>query len=267
MMYKIMSVNVLGKYLQHESEDEITESRMKTIAECIELYAPASVGVQEYGRQNKKFFPKYLPKKYEFVEFGQDWISTFYDAELLRLEHSICKRLTTSSGQKYCFTIAVFSEKESGKLAYIHGNLHLEYKDKETRIINAEEINAELSELYKDNEDYSTLPLAITGDYNANLVTEPEVFSNMAGELHIRSAMTVADVAEDGQATFHGKLGNPRGEGNAIDHVLVNCDTTHVLSHDVIKENDYPEILDASDHYPVLVEFEPLLRDTTKGKN
>ena len=256
-MYKIMSTNVLGKYSKHVAEDDITEARMRTIAECIEFYAPDSIGVQEYGSQNKKFLPKYLSEKYLSVEFGQNWISTFYDAERLALEHSICKKLTTSSGQNYCFTVAVFSDKVNGSLAYIHGNLHLEYKDKETRLIDAEEINAEIEELYKNNEDYKALPLLITGDYNAKLSAEPEVFSAIAGDRNIRSAVAVADVAEDGQTSYHGSVGVPRGAGEAIDHILVNGDTTHVIVHNIIKEDDYPAILAASDHYPVVVEFLP----------
>lgn len=256
-MYKIMSTNVLGKYSKHAAEDNITEARMRTLAECIEFYAPDSVGVQEYGRQNQKFFPEYLPSKYQFVEFGQSWISTLYNSERLVLEHSTCRKLTTSSGQNYCFTIAVFSDKVNGSLAYIHGNLHLEYKDKETRIIDAAEINAEIKELYNNNEAYRAVPLLITGDYNASLLKEPEVFSTISGDYHIKSAVLVADSAEDGQATYHGSVGVPRGVGEGIDHVLVSCDTVHVTHHNIIKEDDYPKILDASDHYPLLVEFQP----------
>ncbi len=255
--YRIMSINVLGKYPQHESENEITEARMKAIAECVCHYAPDSVGLQEYGSQNKLFLPKHLPAEYAFVDFGQYWISTFYNANKLTLTDSRCKRLTTSSNQGYRFTLAVFSHKESGELAYIHGNLHLEYKDKETRIIDAEEINASLSELFAEEPQYSALPLVITGDYNATISSEPEVFAKIAGSLNIQSAENVTLKSEGGQFTFHNATGVPKGAGDAIDHALVNCDTTCVQLHDVIKENDYPEILSASDHYPILVEFSP----------
>ncbi len=253
--YKIMSINVLGKYPKQESENEITESRMKTIAECVAHYGAHSVGLQEYGSQNKLFLPKYLPSEYTFVDFGQDWISTFYNTKKLTLVKQSCKRLTTSSNQKYCFTVSVFSSKQNGELAYIHGNLHLEYKDKETRIIDAEEINAVLTELFAENEKYSSLPLVITGDYNAPPDTEPQIYATIAGNYNIKSAADVADSAESGEATFHFEIGKARGAGSAIDHALVNCDTTAVHLHNVIKENDYPAILDASDHYPVFVEI------------
>ncbi len=253
--YRIMSVNVLGKYPKQESENEITESRMKTIAECVAHYGADSVGLQEYGSQNKLFLPKYLPADYTFADLGQDWISTFYNAKKLAVEKSFCKRLTTSSNQKYCFTVVVFSHKGSGEPAYIHGNLHLEYKDKETRIIDAEEINAAISELFAEDEQYRSLPLVITGDYNAPPDAEPEIYTTIAGAFNIKDSAAVATIAEDGEATFHFNTGVARGAGSAIDHVLVNCDTTEVHLHDVIKENDYPDILSASDHYPVLVEI------------
>ena len=64
----------------------------------------------------------------------------------------------------------------------------------------------------------------------------------------------IAHSAEKGQATFH-ELGKPSGEGRALDHALIRCDTAEVYKHDIIKEDDYAPIVNASDHYPVIVEF------------
>ncbi len=256
-MYKIMSTNVLGKYPRHSAEDAITESRMKTLAECISFFAPDSVGVQEYGSQNQIFLPKYLPEKYTFVDFGQTWISTFYDSERLLPIKTVCKRLSTSSNQGYRFTAVVFAHKADGSLAYIHGNLHLEYKDKETRLINAEEVNAAIRELFAENEEYKALPLVITGDYNARADLESAVFETIAGDYNIKDSVSVAENAEGECGTFH-PVGVPVMSGTAVDHVLVNCDTVRVLTQNIIKEDDYSGILDASDHYPLLIEFSPI---------
>ncbi len=253
--YSVMSSNLLGKYPQDASEDKATDSRMKTIAECIKHYAPDSVGFQEYGSQNKLFLTQYLPSEYKFVDFGQDWIPTLYNSNTLVLEDSACTTLTTTSNQQYRFTAAVFSSKTSGDMAYIHCNLHLEYKDAATRLTNAEEINEALHKLFEKSNDYSSLPLVITGDYNAAPETEPKVFETISDGHNIKNSVEVAKSSEKGQATYHKNVGVTAGVGNAIDHVLVQADTTKVYSHNIIKENDYADILSASDHYPVLVEF------------
>ncbi len=258
--YTVMSSNILGKYSQDSAEDSTTDSRMQAIADCIAYYAPDSVGFQEYGSQNKLFLKKYLPKEYAFVDFGQEWIPTIYNNDKLELVDSVCKRLTTSSAQQYCFTVAVFASRESGDLAYIHGNLHFEYKDKETRLINAEEVNDALWALFDENEDYKSLPLVITGDYNATTKSEPKVFSTISDGYSIKTASDVALSAEKNQATYHHNVGTIAGTGDAIDHVLVNTDTTQVYLHDIIKEADYPDILTASDHYPVLIEFSTVVK-------
>ena len=252
IMYKIMSANVLGKYERQIFEDSTTQARMKIIGELIGAERPDSVGIQEYGSRNQKFLPMYIPPCYAAVDFDQKWISTFYNKDKFTVTDKCSLKLTTSSNQGYRFTWAVLGHKNGG-LAYIHGNLHLEYKDHETRLINASEINSELTRIF-NNTEYRNLPLVITGDYNAKLETEPDVFSAIAGKYDIRSAALVAHSAENGQATFH-QLGKSTGAGNALDHALVNCGITEVYRHDIIKEDSCPSIVDASDHYPVIIEF------------
>ena len=251
-MYKIMSANVLGKYERQIFEDSTTQARMKIIGELIGAERPDSVGIQEYGSRNQKFLPMYIPSCYAAVDFDQKWISTLYNKDKFTVTDKGSLRLTTSSNQGYRFTWAVFNRKD-GSPAYIHGNLHLEYKDHETRLINASEINSELTRIF-NNTEYRALPLVITGEYNAKLEIEPDVFFAIAGKYDIRSAALVAHSAENGQATFH-QLGKPSGIGNALDHALVKCSTTEVYRHDIIKEDSCPSIVDASDHYPVIIEF------------
>ena len=250
--YTVMSTNVLGKYSGDTAQDATTEARMKIIGDYVKTLMPDSRGVQEYGARNKAFLPEYLPSEYASVSFSPDWVATFYNSAKFSVEAKNCIRLTTVSNQNYCFTWVVFRHKD-GDLAYIHGNLHLEYKNTATRITNAEEVNDEISRIFA-NSQYASLPLVITGDYNAKLEIEPAVFSTIAGNYNIRCASEVALAADSGQASFH-ELGVSSGAGMALDHILVNCDTTEALTHDIIKQDDYAEIVNASDHYPVVVKF------------
>ena len=251
--YTVMSMNVLGKYSGDTAQDSTTKARMKIIGDYVSDLKPDSIGIQEYGARNIAFLPGYLPSNYASVDFGQSWISTFYNTDKYTIKAKNCIRLTTSSNQKYCFTWVVFANKNDESLAYIHGNLHLEYKDTTTRITNAQEVNTEISKIFA-NAEYKALPFVITGDYNAKHEIEPAVFSKIAGIYNIKCAAQVAMSAEKGQATYH-NVGVSAGTGYALDHVLVNTDTTQALSHDIIKENDYAQIVSASDHYPVVVKF------------
>ena len=143
--YTVMSMNVLGKYSGDTAQDSTTKARMKIIGDYVSDLKPDSIGIQEYGARNIAFLPGYLPSNYASVDFGQSWISTFYNTDKYTIKAKNCIRLTTSSNQKYCFTWVVFANKNDESLAYIHGNLHLEYKDTTTRIANTQEVNAEIS--------------------------------------------------------------------------------------------------------------------------
>ena len=262
-VYKVLSANVLGIWSSSKPEVVATaQSKMDTIVNYINTVKPDSVAVQEYGNYNKKYLNTDTLDGYKMFESSNNgnMMPMFY-RDIYSIADSGCISIQVRVGYNPVSFSWMVLENADGTLAYIHGNLHLDYgkagTDEHKRVYQCELINAELGKIFASNAEYKTIPLILTGDYNTK-VNDPDadaIFGTLIGDYSIENVLDVAESAEKGHATYHSAPGKlPTGD-QPIDHALVNSQSKRVLTHNIITDDDWDGMLDASDHYPILIEM------------
>ncbi len=258
---RVMSFNLMGAGLE-ESYQCAVELRSAIAAEYILALSPDSVGFQEYNGGNRAEVYPLISEKYAVVEFegvGVTWVATAYlkDKYTVKESKAINIRAESTPGdggaQDYYFTWVVL-EDNAGQ-TYIHANLHLDYRNDTLRLMQCEQIKAELDSVL---EKYDGAVLVITGDYNSKLSADSPIFDAIKGETELMCASLLAPEGKrhDDRPSSHILCAESdiiTGSNSAIDHILVSADSAEVKRHSIIYDG---LICHASDHCPVVVDIE-----------
>lgn len=189
----------------------------------------------------------YRNDKYTVLEEGGYWLSSTPDIPSKYGPLTSEDGATTYEGMYFAraYSYAVFQWKDSGEVAYIHINTHLDHKsDSHVDLLCTQQIKAS-ADLLQDRFD---CPVVITGDFNERedhlgylyLADPVNGYVNAKYQTDDYSKLTTAG----GYGTNY-----QRGYHHVIDHVFLSCDDATVVKHDVL------ELPYLSDHSPVYVEL------------
>lgn len=242
---RVMTANLL--YAKWDPQDPKLDKypiRMRRTAECVNLYNPDFIGLQEAHPMMREPFDPYLKKKYEYVTFdlpkrNAEWFPILYRSDRWSLidsgtgEYTECKH-------PWGYVWSTFVRKETSKEKITVMNLHytvahfmkVDPSWGEFHIQLAEEINRFIRKQLCDNKD---VPIVITGDYNTGRDTE--LYEAMINGLLMEDAPLLT---EDSNMTYEQKR-HPW----LLDHITVTRDTVDVVRHR--KLDCYPTMY-MSDH-------------------
>ena len=274
---KFLSFNIWGDYFKNPVEE-----RESAIESAIRQYAPDVIAFQEVTPAwwDSKMF-KNLSTEYGIVRGDEEdalmragakgarqsrWMNhepLFYRKDRLVLLDSGLDFFHLSLGAEKSVTWAVLEDR-TDKRRFIAFATHFwwQYKSSESdalREYNALQIMWRIAEIRRK---WGELPVIGGGDLNAKPgslahdVFRRNGFLNAADMADVRSPYcsihTGPDRGEDGK--YHGKLYKPESNVpmHSIDHVLYTAGI-HALKHELGMDQ---ATLDASDHSPVMVEFE-----------
>lgn len=267
-IYKAMSINA-GSYTSNENISY--EERMNILVNYINSTKPDSIAVQEYGSNINSYFKEsaisgYTMKYFDYYDstLGSRQSSNmpfFYNSDKFTVNANEGGAISIWAGDylsngnaenPFSFSWMVLRDKTTGNIAYIHANLHLySGNDISKKIKQVEDINKELDNIF---DEYSNAPIIITGDYNTRITDTEGIFTTLIGEHPLENAIYIADVAED-----ETQLSFPDfGESStlyAIDHALVNENVIDVKRHDIVTNDEWSGMINASDHYPLVITF------------
>jgi endonuclease/exonuclease/phosphatase family metal-dependent hydrolase len=257
---RMMSWNIWG------NAQKVPAEREQPIIDVVKRYSPDIILLQEvHPDWHKSRLFTESTEEYETVmaplgKFPCHVPVMFKKAKWTMLDHGL-HLFHTSLDRSKGITWVLLQEKATGK-KIIAASTHFWWKggpeNNYIRTINAKETNDLLTALQKK---YDNAPVAIGGDYNCWLVSQP---MNLLKANGFRSAVEMTtDVT---QASSH--HGNPvKGEdgkfhGNrrvkddipktSIDHIMVRGDQIDAKRFVVVLDQD---ALDASDHSPIFMDF------------
>lgn len=252
------ALNVLSFNLRYNNAKDGANAwpnRKEMAAEVFKDNAVDLAGLQEALIEQIQDLKKALPE-YEWVGVGRDdgdkageFAPIFYRRdrlELIRSGHFWLSETPDSPGMGWdaacprIATWAVFKDRETGR-SFFFLNTHLDHIGNVARREGVRLILAKLAELGTD------LPVMVTGDFNST--PDSPVVQAMTSDatIPLKSAATLTDRGERGDATFNGFRDN--GPSNVIDYIFVNPDVTvDSCSYLVVKRGD----VFVSDHWPVL---------------
>lgn len=191
----------------------------------------ARIGLGRQGGSHDEFMAVYLRKhRFRIDEYDHFWLSDTprqigslsYDADLPRM-----------------VTWLRLHDLQSGRDCYL-ANTHFDHAHPLARTRSAEQLLRWIDTLDP------TLPLIVTGDFNATAGSDP-VYRQLVGAAALRDAFAEATDRGAEIGTFHGFAGGDPG-GGRIDWILVRGALSAVRSRVIThhREGQYP-----SDHYPV----------------
>lgn len=256
---RVMSFNVKNG---SPSQENKWEDRRPVLKNAILSEDPDLIGTQEIFFFQIKHVEEDLPQ-YAWVGLGRaggskdEYMAIFYKKdrlELMAYDHfwlsdtpEVIGSRTWGHDNRRMVTWARFRERGTGREFY-HWNTHFDHRVQEAR-----EKSAELV-LRRIRETQPTLPVVVTGDFNAdqNNVVHEMMLSRVEGQLYLRDAWDIAGKREGEQVgTFH----NWRGTSNndrRIDWVLVSpefeCARATVVTYE--EKGQWP-----SDHFPVVCDL------------
>ena len=252
---RVMTFNV--RYPTDQDGENRWDARRDLVVEMLRAEDPDIIGTQElYKRQGDELVAR-LP---EYAWFGDgrkggtddEHMGVFYRKDRLKVRDSGNFWLSDSPdvpgsrswGNLYprLVTWARFERIDDG-MSFMFYNTHLPYRDvdEEARIRGAELILAKLKELPRNEI------VILVGDFNAPPASR--VYATLTGTF--KDAWTAAARRSGPEGTFHRFTGKPE---RRIDWILYRglkpLRAQTVTTHE---EPRYP-----SDHFPVVVEFDPL---------
>lgn len=226
--------------------------RRARVKKMIEEYLPDTFGVQEASDTWMQYLKRELKGYYDYVGIGRDngsgeHSAVFYAKDKFTLVESgtkwlsdtpdVCSKYPTSSLNRI-FSYAVLECKSDGT-RFMHVNTHFDHKSDEAR-------QQQAGALLRFLEDYATMPIICTGDFNTPY--NGAIHTTLtAGRLEDTSDLVKGAKHE---ATFHsyGKA------SSMIDFCFVSEDKIIPTHYEVC--NDKVDGDFASDHHPVYIEYQ-----------
>lgn len=233
------------------------EARAEILAEVYMTYKPDFFGLQEASFAQQDEILKYVGELYARVEFDnlvKNQTPIFYRKDLYKIEAK--EYHDFGSGRHYEW--ALYSSLENPDEQFIHMNLHYHPIVSE-QAPGAKTVNAVIKRLMTD---YPGVPIAVTGDYNNNAISE--TYKTMVDGIHMDSGAALVgkkdptnldctyytwhtlSVAEP--VAVHEKYPNMPGP---IDIVSITTDLLEAMDYKAIYN---PLICWGSDHYPVFLD-------------
>ena len=208
------------------------------------------------------------PKDADRIRKGRNWVNhepLLYHADRFALLDSGVEFYNLTLQVEKSVTWGVFEDRTSGRrlIAFAthfwhmggrEGDAHREYN-----------VLKVIETLNRVKAKWGELPVIGGGDLNENFGSHHPVVQSKFADYGFVNAKSEADVTDprstlpgrpkrgaDGK--FHGVPGNTEGPKRCwLDHVLYTPETIHATKHAVVIDQD---ALDASDHSPVIVDFE-----------
>ncbi|MCR4572264.1 MAG: endonuclease/exonuclease/phosphatase family protein [Lentisphaeria bacterium] len=257
---RMMSWNIWG------NAQKVPAEREQPIIDVVKRYSPDIIALQEvHPDWHKSRLFTESTDEYETVmeplgKFPCHVPVMFKKSRWTMVAHGL-HLYHTSLDRSKGFTWVLLQDKATGKKV-IAASTHFWWKggpeNNYIRTINAKETNDVLTELQKKYD----APVAIGGDYNCWLVSQP---MNILKNNGFRSAAEIAPEAtqasshhgnpmkgEDGK--FHGKRREKDDiPKTSIDHIMIRGEQVDVKRFVIVLEQD---ALDASDHSPIFMDFE-----------
>lgn len=241
---RIMTANLL--YAKWDGEDpELTKypMRMKRTAECINLYMPDFVGMQEARLMMREKLNEHLDSVYKYVEFippkrNAEWFPILYRTDRWAVVAAGTGEYTECI-HPWGYVWTTFQCAEGGNKKITVMNLHYtlpNYEDidltwGEFRNDLAKEINAFARKHIADNPE---TPIVITGDYNTH--RDSELYNTMVKDIQMESAGLVTD--NSNMSEHHNR--------STLDHITITTDLVDIVCHRCL---DYYPNRAMSDHH------------------
>jgi len=249
---RVMTMNVLYVWCDERHHDPHRTKygrRMERTADCINVYMPDFVGLQECHAINRSELTPCLNGVYKYVEFdapkmNTDFIPILYRSDVWQVE----KNGTGEYPSVDCpwgYVWTTFSRITNPDMKFTMMNLHfaLESTTKENYPVNqlryplAEEINRMIRrQLYERPK----VPIAITGDYNTG--RDSELYEMMIKDLPMEDAPLLTEDRNMSEEEAR----------RQIDHITVTKDLIDI--YDYRKLDYYPDHA-VSDHPYFMVDI------------
>ena len=253
---RIMTLNIWGVYFGNPVEE-----RIDAIEGTLKKYSAEVFGIQEFCLNwHKSDLLERFSENYTVV--SGDWDHTpllFKTATFNLLESGHFLYANTPDDSKGV-TWAVLEEKASGKKMGVL-NTHLWWKIGDDhdmiREQNATELFAKMQEI---REKYGEIPVFAFGDVNSRAHMRAMKYLNKNGvvssyeiaEKFSPNSSHHGDPVRDENGIYRGKTTSaPREE--SLDHILTYKEFSKIKEQKVVEDQ---EILDATDHSPVYIDFE-----------
>ncbi|MBE6547229.1 MAG: hypothetical protein E7668_07350 [Ruminococcaceae bacterium] len=243
---RVMTANLLYAKWDKGCDPDMTKYplRMKRTAECINLYRPDFVGMQEARLMMREPLDPHLDAGYAYVEFdppkqNAEWFPILYRADRWTVVASGTGEYTECH-HPWGYVWATFARKENADDRITVMNLHYtvgHFMSVDPSWIEfhtglASEINRQIGKQLTESPD---TPIAITGDYNTGRDTE--LYETMIKELPMEDAPLLT---ENSNMTVE-QMRNPW----YLDHITVTKELVEVVSH---RRLDYYPDRALSDH-------------------
>ena len=233
------------------------EARAEILAEVYMTYKPDFFGLQEASFSQQDEILKYVGELYARVEFDnlvKNQTPIFYRKDLYKIEAK--EYHDFGSGRHYEW--ALYSALDNPDEQFIHMNLHYHPIVTE-QAPGAQTVNAVIKRLMKD---YPDVPIAVTGDYNNNAISE--TYKTMVDGINMDSGAALVSkknptnldctyytwhtLSVSQPVAVHEKYPNMPGP---IDIVSITTDLLEAMDYKAIYN---PLICWGSDHYPVFLD-------------
>ena len=260
---RVLSSNALAHAAANAGEGGISSSeRLQYLADAFLFYEPDFIGMQEMQEQNSVNGRPYnmqtellslIGHEYAMVDFSDKvspkyhWTPMFYRSDRWTpIESNID---TDIVNEMHRWQWAVYQSKENPGVRFIHVNLHLT----PARPEEYQEVSREVAAL---TQKYPDTPIAVSGDYNANLGSDgyhPSTFQALIGSTKLQNAIYLTKDHEAGVSTCSNRtaLLDTVCVEEQIDHFMLTSNTAAVKKHRVIRNVPMGQ---ASDHYAVYVD-------------
>ena len=213
---------------------EVLNNQLNDLAYRLPGYAHVGVG-REDGKTKGEYAPIfYKNDRFELLKSGNFWLAEDMNAVGKKGWDAACERVATW---------AILRDKQSGK-EFFFLNTHLDHMGKVARHEGAALVLEQCKQLA------GTLPVIVTGDFNAAPADEPiRVLTNPGDPRHLTHSRDLAAFKYGPEWTFHdfGKI--PFAKREWIDYIFVKGNI-RVLNHGVL--TDTLNQLYPSDHCPVI---------------
>lgn len=253
---RIMTANIWGDYFNNP-----VGPRKEAIVNLFKNFSPDVIGLQEI---NQSWFDADIPSsvKDKYTVIGNicaNYVPLYYKTEKFNILEFGWERYEKTDDKSKGITWALLVEKDTGKKVAVL-NTHLWWKTgpehDALRVINAKQLYAKMKYL---KEKYSC-PVFAFGDFNCvdgsealNYLEENGIYTSYKiAKKFSEVSSHHGDPKNLGNGVFEGKETlNPKEK--SIDHIVTFKEEIKIKEQKVVV---YPEILNATDHSPVYIDFD-----------
>lgn len=254
---RVMTSNIWGNYFGNPPEE-----RIDAIESTLRKYSADVIGIQEMCPfWYKADLKGRLSDEYVFVgAFDGNHSPLFFKREIFEILEQGWLRYTGVEDISKSVTWAVLEQKEDGKKIGVC-NTHLWWKPGDEHELIRENNAKQLLSVMKDIKvKYGDIHVVACGDFNSRADGKAMKYLNANGVL---SSYDLADEFSE-ISSYHGdpvrdENGKYRGKKTtedktrSLDHIVTFKGDLHITAQKVVEDK---EILDATDHSPVYIDFE-----------